>query len=314
MPKKKPAITAPPATPEAPKKHLFVSVLVGGGQVFEWHAQCRESLRTLCAKERVDLTISRNASTGVDRARNQEIAKAFAITDRPFTDFMFIDADIVFDPKWVLDMVYTDADIIAGAYPRKGIDWDRVAAAVKAGVKDEDLPKHATTFIINGWAGKGFVNSNGTFAEVREAGTGFMLIKRATLERFIDAYREDIAYLTDYEPRDVVHHMVFKGDRDFQCDIEQAISALKHAAEGVDEDAILAAVRGYKAALLAGDKALGRYLTEDYGFCRRAAAIGMKTYIYLDAALKHIGLMTYEGEINKGLVITETPAAEEAAQ
>lgn len=296
---------------EQVRKHLFFSVLVGGGQVYEAHAASREALRTLCAQNGVALTISRNAGTGVDRSRNIEVAKALAIKEIPVTDFMFCDADIIFDPKWVLDMVFTEGSddckvgILAGAYPRKEIDWGRVATAVKNGVDIKDLHKYSTTFIINGWTGKGFQNDYATFAEIKEIGTGFMLVKRHVLDEYIETYRDDIAYITDYGNHGDVHHMVFKCDRDPECPIEVAARNMRLAAKASDEDMLMQAASDYRKALKDGTSGLGKYSTEDYSFCRKVAQMGYKVFLHLQAAVGHIGMHVYTGEIQQGMAVQE---------
>lgn len=294
------------------RKHLFFSVLVGGGQVFEAHAASREALRSACAQHGVSLTISRNANTGVDRSRNIEVAKALAITDNPVTDFMFCDSDIVFNPKWVLDMVFTDGNdetkvgILAGAYPRKEIDWNRISKAAAAGVPAEDLHKYSTTFIINGWTGTGFQNTWATFAEVKEIGTGFMLIKREVLDKYIETYRDDIAYLTDYGNHGDVHHMVFKCDRDPMCELEKAKTALLTATYCPEDIGhILDAARHYQDMLKQQPTSLGRYITEDYNFCRHVEMMGYHIFLHMGAVVGHIGTHVYTGQLQEGLAVNE---------
>ena len=40
-------------------------------------------------------------------------------------------------------MLIADKDIVCGIYPKKEIDWARVARAVEAGVPPEELSNHA---------------------------------------------------------------------------------------------------------------------------------------------------------------------------
>ena len=49
------------------------------------------------------------------------------------THFMFIDADIEFDPMDVLSLMFlcdeeSDKDIVCGVYPKKHVAWDKVQA------------------------------------------------------------------------------------------------------------------------------------------------------------------------------------------
>lgn len=279
-------------------KHLFVTTLAGGGKSWEAHVASREALRTVAWENHLSLSISRNAGTGVDRARNIECAKFLVVTPKA-THWLQLDNDIAFDPKWVIQMVHTNLPICGAAYPRKDIDYQRLQEAVQKGVKLEELPLYETSFIVNGFNGGGYKNDYGFFAEVDEIGTGFMMIRRDVIEDFIAAYGEDIAYITDYPPRDTVHHMVFSCMRDPKCELEMAKKALQAAAKKKDIEALKAAADRYAKAAEDVPRHTGRYLTEDYSFCRLAAAIGHKTYCFLEANVDHIGTHVYKGAIKK---------------
>lgn len=104
------------------------------------------------------------------------------------THLMWIDADIGFDPVDIVSMLIADKDIVCGIYPRKEIDWTRVARAVEAGVPPEDLGNHAGSFAIKLFddsVGGDYADSDGLF-EIDAGGTGFMLIKRGVLDALSD--------------------------------------------------------------------------------------------------------------------------------
>ncbi len=64
------------------------------------------------------------------------------------THLMWIDADIGFNAIDIISMLVADKDIVCGIYPKKEIDWTRVARAVKAGVPPEELHNHAGRFAV----------------------------------------------------------------------------------------------------------------------------------------------------------------------
>lgn len=44
----------------------------------------------------------------------------------PFSHFLFIDSDIKFDAKDIIKMYESDKDIMAGAYVKKAVNWDKI--------------------------------------------------------------------------------------------------------------------------------------------------------------------------------------------
>ncbi len=65
------------------------------------------------------------------------------------THLMWIDADIGFNPIDIVSMAVADQDIVCGMYPKKAIDWQRVAQAAQDGVPPEELKSHVGSFVVN---------------------------------------------------------------------------------------------------------------------------------------------------------------------
>jgi hypothetical protein len=108
------------------------------------------------------------------------------------THLMWIDADIGFNALDIVSMLLADKDIVCGIYPRKEVDWARVAQAVRAGVPPEELSNHAGLFaikLLEGSAGDFGADSDGLF-EIEAGGTGFMLIKRGVFDTLFEVVRE----------------------------------------------------------------------------------------------------------------------------
>lgn len=95
--------------------------------------------------------------------------------------------------------------------------------------------------------------------QVKDLATGFMLIKRSVIERMIEHYPE-----TRYHPD------VDIGDRNFKL-----------------------------YALFDTEVQDGKYVSEDFVFCRRWRAIGGKVHIDDTIVLKHLGQHTYMADPNK---------------
>jgi hypothetical protein len=115
----------------------------------------------------------------IPRGRNNLIAKAMA---NPLaTHFMFVDADIGFEPEAPLQLVLHDLDVVTGLYPMKG------------------LPIRYNLNIVEG------ARRFGPLYEVATAATGFMMIKRSVMENLFKLFPEkkyfdSIGYGKEYEP------------------------------------------------------------------------------------------------------------------
>jgi hypothetical protein len=111
------------------------------------------------------------------------------------THLMWIDADIGFHATDILTMLIADRDIVCGVYPRKEIDWKRVARAVEVGVPPEELSNHAGSFAIKTLDSSADVDEadSDDLFEIEAGGTGFMLIKRGVFEALSD-------HVSDYTP------------------------------------------------------------------------------------------------------------------
>lgn len=219
------------------------------------------------------------------------------------THLMMMDNDIGFKPEDVTKMMGSNLEFVAGVYPRKQIEWGKVAAAVKAGVPEEELHEWSCSFIYNtvpdNAGGNNAIEMEGigNFVEIEEVGTGFMIMKRSVIEKMLAAYSNEMAYVTDYDPRGVTHHMVFACGADPACEYEQAKAALLKAAvefASAGEANVYAACERYTAAC--NDNAShGRYLTEDYRMCRLWRMLGGKIYAAVEVDLNHVGGMTFSG-------------------
>jgi hypothetical protein len=127
------------------------------------------------------LYMSKANDSVVANARN---SLAHQFLESQATHLMWIDADIGFNPIDIVSMVIADRDIVCGIYPKKEIDWKRVAQAVRDGVPPEELGQHVGSFVVNlipGPPGTTSADSDELF-EISGGGTGFMLIKREVFD------------------------------------------------------------------------------------------------------------------------------------
>ena len=115
----------------------------------------------------------------VTRARNNLMAKM--MTNKAATHFMFIDADIRFQPESIFQMLASNKDVIGGLYPKKA------------------LP---ISYVINVKPGTQIIND---VFPVDTMGTGFMLFKRHVYEQLCEAhpeckYVDDVGLGKQFEP------------------------------------------------------------------------------------------------------------------
>jgi hypothetical protein len=198
----------------------------------------------------------------VTRARNTLVA-AF-LERQQCTHLMFVDADIEFGWDSILKLLDYDKDVVVGAYPKKGIEWQDLHTDITAGIVPiQDTELHSISYALNFETtddGK-LISENGLF-KLKDAGTGFMLIKRDVFNQLINKFPE-IKYTND-------------------INIHLSISNYFYAFfdTSIDKDS-------------------NRYLSEDYTFCRRWQSIGGVIWLDPNIQLNHVGHHVYAGHIQK---------------
>jgi hypothetical protein len=162
------------------KVHLHIGIPCYGGMVSE--PTMTSFLRFVLLASQVGLNWSLDTMVNeslITRGRNNLMAKM--MTNDKATHFMFIDADIRFQPESILQMIAHDKDVIGGLYPKKALPIN---------------------YVINL---KPTVTVQGDIYTVDTMGTGFLLFKRHVYEKLIAAhpqskYVDDIGLGKQYEP------------------------------------------------------------------------------------------------------------------
>jgi len=160
--------------------HLHIGIPCYGGMVSE--PTMTSFLRFILLAQQAGLNWSLDTMVNeslVTRARNNLMAKM--MTNEKATHFMFIDADIRFEPDAILRMIACDKDVIGGLYPKKA------------------LP---VNYVINL---KPETKIQGDIFTVDTMGTGFLLFKKTVYEKLIAAhpetkYVDDVGLGKQYEP------------------------------------------------------------------------------------------------------------------
>lgn len=159
------------------------------------------------------------------------------------THLLFIDADIDWKARDVLRMVKADKPVLAAIYRKKK--------------PQEEYPMN---FLPETFHDLPFDPESGCF-EIKDAPTGFLMIRRDAAERMVEAYADRRC-------------MIGEGGWDAECnrntfDLFPCFT---------DDD--------------------GMYLSEDYGFCRLWQRIGGKVWMLPDVELGHTGKQTFTGKIS----------------
>lgn len=291
--------------------HLFLGV--PGWKLSPFHAASREQLVLACQQYGIELTIRPEFAAGIERSRNISVAAFREIN----ADVLgFVDSDISFDPSAVITIVNMlmsgKMDVVGGMYPKKGINYDKLEKAIKAGVPTEQLRYHANDCVGNAMSpdangqmpGVQSPDAMHRFMEIDELGTGFLFIHRRAVERFIAHHRTRIEYETDYGVHGATHHILFLHERDSRAERQMAAEDLLSTVER--GGCVLREQVERYAAACKDPKTAGRYLTEDYSFtvrwkqmdgcaCDACKGLPAKAYAYLDANFAHQGPWLFEG-------------------
>ncbi len=283
-------------------RKLMIGTPMYGGQCFGVYSKSVAELQGICTQYGIPLANYNLYNESLITRARAYVSDEFMRSD--CTNLLFIDSDIGFNPIDVLAMLSLQTDdspydILCAPYPKKNISWEKVKTAVDKGMGDENpnnLQNYMGDFVFNPVGG--ILNLTEP-SEVLESGTGFMMIRRATFEKYEEAYPE-----LKYKP-DHVRTEHFDGSREIMMYFDTPIDGKRNNI--VEElglfladkprathDEILAFVKdtknGYK-------KYTDRYLSEDYSFCQRSRKAGMSVYLCPWINLVHFGNMAFGGSI-----------------
>jgi len=133
----------------------------------------------------------------VHRARNVAVGR-FMQKHPECTHFMFIDADVHFDPKSVVRLIRSGHDIAVACYPKKYVNWQQGVEAVKKG-DDRNMAMLSSNLVVN-FGARTLQVENG-FVPILDGPTGFMMIKRQVFEKMQEHYT-DLWCVNDHQNRD----------------------------------------------------------------------------------------------------------------
>ena len=239
--------------------HLVVATPCFGGQVSSIYASSIFHLqRALRSKSNVDLKIHlRDGDALITRARANLVTQF--LDDPTATHFLFVDADIGFEPEQVFRLIESGADVVAGVYPIKRVNWDKAMRMMET--RRPGIPSAALDYVLELDDPDHVAVVNG-FTRVRYAGTGFLMIRRHALEKMCVAYRS-LQFFREHS-----------------------------------QDTLAGSPNRFALFECMIDPGSGTYLSEDFAFCKRWTDIGGEIWADLESRLDHVGPAIFRGNIS----------------
>eukprot|EP00873_Tetraselmis_striata_P045025 jgi/Tetstr1/465289/TSEL_009989.t1 len=191
-------------------------------------------------------------------------ARGALLYQEKYKYIFFIDADVEWHPEMMARFLNSGHDVVAGMYPKKQLDWQRLVESARASphLPLDELKSSLLEYPIEfefedgnpETVGQVQTDGNG-MGRVRRAGAAFMMVTRPAVNRLAAAYPE-LAYLDP--PSQKTHYGLF--------------------------------YNGFT-----GQEDQRRWVSEDFAFCDRWRQIGGSVWVDLTSGLNHTGSIKYEG-------------------
>ncbi|MDB5448640.1 MAG: hypothetical protein JWQ97_3957 [Phenylobacterium sp.] len=242
--------------PERAAPFIYLATPCFGGSVNVFFMRSVVALQAACRARGVGLHVELMGGDALITRARSRLAASF-LAHPAATHILYCDADIGFAPDNVFRLLEASRPVAAAVCPLKHIDWEKARAAAKAGVAD--LMAQAIGYVVRFIpTPDNSVEVNDGFAKVAYAGTGFLMIERAAMQRIVEAHPELTADLSELGDAPASAVMVF--------------------------DTLI-------------EPETGQYLSEDYAFCRRWRDLGGEIWADVEARLTHVGHAAYTGSL-----------------
>lgn len=238
------------------KNKLFISTPCYDSMVTMQYTTSLLNLVTTLNQYKIEFMIDFTGNESlIPRARNSSLGKFMS---SGFTHLLFIDSDIEFPAKAVIDLLLSDKDVVCCSYAKKGINWNRLMHSLQHDTQShESLESRGLDFAYNAILDdNGKIIKDKNLIRVRHASTGFMMIKRSIVAELQKKHTE-LEIITDDTSR--IDNTIYGL---FCCMIKNK-----------------------------------QYLSEDYSFCERVNEIGGTVWIDTTHNLNHIGKYVFRSDI-----------------
>lgn len=207
----------------------------------------------------------------IQRARNSQASKFLLRGEADI--LLFIDSDIRFDAKNMLDMIEEDKDVIGGITPLKTINFPEIVNSSIVNESYDNLHKYGGYYNINQTITDEMIDDilNDRSFEVKRIGTGVMSIKRNVFEKLsevVEKYIEDNP-LGLKEERFNFFPVTIQYDANW------------------------------------GGEGANRMMSEDYNFCNLWKEEGGKIYAKAGIVSSHSGFYEYSADLKEQLKVVQ---------
>ena len=230
---------------------LFIATPCYDGNVTSRYVMSLLGMQRLLIQNGIAHDVCFHSDSLITRSRNN-IAGQF-LRQQTYSHLLFIDADISFSPSTILRYLAFDKDVIGGIYPVKKLNIRELRQLPIEDDKAAEAASYNYSSSIN--IDEGPVPQDG-FVPVLFVASGFMMIKRQTLEAMAAHYPE-LRYYDDFTGSERAESYAF-----FNTIIQD-----------------------------------GRFLPEDYSFCRRWKDMGGEIWGDVASRFDHVGSYVYSGHI-----------------
>jgi len=240
-----------------PKTSLFVATPVHS-ECSIHYTQALLELQQICFKEKIKITFQLLKSSLITQGRNLCVS---GFLESNYSHMLFIDSDIYFNAKSIIEMIKKDKDIISIPYPLKTIMWEKAMEKIKNNsIKNvDDLKKSFNSYPMRVENHKDITLDNGVI-KVTHSPTGCMLIKRSVFSKLIEKYPD----------KGIVQKTVINGEYVNKPHMWNFFDCIH-------------------------DPETKTYLGEDFSFCKLWKDIGGECYAYVNDSIIHVGEHQYEG-------------------
>lgn len=120
----------------------------------------------------------------INRARNNLVSD-FLASD--CSHLLFIDADISFNAKEAVDILEYDLPVLAGIYPKKNINWDKIKESIDNKESSRVAINRGIEFVGNAMLSEDLIlrDRSVSLKKFYYVGTGFLLIARDVFDKLI---------------------------------------------------------------------------------------------------------------------------------
>src|ERR1700744_3428952 len=128
------------------KIHLVVATPCFGGQISSiFSASIFKLQSAIRSKPNVEFKVHlRDGDALITRARANLMTQF--LDDPTATHFLFIDADIGFQPNQVFRLIESGADVVAALYPIKRVNWDKAKRAIE--ISKPNVPAASLDYVL----------------------------------------------------------------------------------------------------------------------------------------------------------------------